>query len=74
MLCRTAQNAHRRAAIVQPMPEMRLGLPTVALVFIAVWVLGSISSVTFGGGLHLLLFAAIGMLAPRLVRGRKGAE
>jgi hypothetical protein len=56
------------------MPEIRLGLPTVALVFVAVWVLGSISSVTLGGGLHLLLLAAIGMIAPRLVRGRRGAD
>jgi hypothetical protein len=56
------------------MPEFRLGLPTVALVFVALWVLGSISSVTLGGGLHLLLLAAIGIMVPRLVRGRRGVE
>ena len=74
MLCRTAQNAHRNPAIVEPMPEFRLALPTVALVFVTLWVLGSISSVTLGGGLHLLLLAAIGIMVPRLIRGRRGVE
>ncbi|HUP38845.1 MAG TPA: lmo0937 family membrane protein [Vicinamibacterales bacterium] len=56
------------------MPEFRLGLPAVALVFVALWVLGSISSVTFGGGIHLLLFAAIAIMVPRFIRGRRGAD
>jgi Family of unknown function (DUF5670) len=56
------------------MPTLSLGLPTVALIFMAIWVLGSVSSVTLGGGLHLLLLAAIGLMVPRLVRGRRVAD
>ena len=56
------------------MPEFHLGLPAVALFLVALWVVGSISSVTLGGGIHLLLIAAIGIMVPRFVRGRRGAE
>ena len=56
------------------MPSLQLGLPTVALIFMALWVLGSVSSLTLGGGLHVLLFAAIGLMMPRIIRGRRGAD
>ena len=56
------------------MPTLRLGMPTVALVLIAVWVLGSVSSLTMGGGLHVFLVAAVFIMLPRLIRGRKAAE
>ena len=56
------------------MPTMRLGIPTVALILTALWVLGSISSFTMGGGLHVLLVAAIGMMLPRVIWGRKAAR
>ena len=46
----------------------------VALIFLAVWVLGSVSSYTMGGFLHLFLVAAIGLMLPRLVRGRKATS
>lgn len=49
-------------------------MPTVALILMALWVLGSVSSLTLGGGLHILLFAAVGMMLPRIIRGRKAAE
>ncbi len=49
-------------------------MPTLALILMALWVLGSVSSLTMGGGLHILLLAGVGIILPRIVRGRKGAE
>ena len=45
-----------------------------ALILVALWVLGSVSSLTMGGGLHILLFAGVGILLPRIILGRKGAD
>ena len=56
------------------MPTLRLGIPTVALIFMALWVLGSVSSLTMGGGLHVFLVAAIGLMLPRIIWGRKAAR
>jgi hypothetical protein len=53
------------------MPSLQLGLPAVALILTVLWVLGSISSLTLGGGLHVLLVAAIAMMVPRILWGRK---
>lgn len=55
-------------------PTLRVDIPTVALVLVALWVLGSVSSLTLGGGLHIFLLAAVGMMLPRLIWGRKAAE
>jgi hypothetical protein len=49
-------------------------MSTVALIFVAVWALGSISSLTMGGLLHVFLVVAIGMMLPRVVLGRKAAQ
>lgn len=54
-------------------PTLRADVPMVALILTTLWVLGSISSYTLGGFLHLFLLAAIGMMLPRLVWGRKPA-
>jgi hypothetical protein len=56
------------------MPSLQLGLPAVALILMVLWVLGSVSSLTFGGGLHVFLVAAIGMMLPRIIWGRKAAS
>lgn len=56
------------------MPTLRLAMPTVSLMFTALWVLGSVSSLTMGGGLHVFLVVAVGMMLPRLIRGRKTAD
>ena len=56
------------------MPALRLGIPTVSLIFTALWVLGSVSSLTMGGGLHVFLVVAVGLMLPRLIRGRKAAD
>lgn len=53
---------------------MRGDLSTVALVFVAVWTVGSVSSLTMGGLLHVFPLAAIGMMLPRVIWGRKAAE
>jgi hypothetical protein len=42
----------------------------VAFVLAALWVLGAVSSLTLGGGLHILLIAAVGMTAPRIFWGK----
>ena len=49
-------------------------MPTVALILVALWVLGAVSSLTMGGGLHILLLAGVGIMLPRIIWGRKGAE
>ena len=56
------------------MLTVRGHMPTVALILVALWVLGSVSSLTMGGGLHILLFAGVGIMLPRIILGRKAAE
>jgi uncharacterized protein YqfA (UPF0365 family) len=56
------------------MPSLQLAIPAVSLIFTALWVLGWVSSLTMGGGLHVFLVAAVGMMLPRLIRGRKAAD
>jgi hypothetical protein len=53
------------------MLTVRGHMPTVALILVALWVLGSVSSLTMGGGLHVLLVAGVGILLPRILLGRK---
>jgi hypothetical protein len=56
------------------MPTLKADVPMVALILAMLWVLGSISSYTLGGYIHLFLLAAIGMMLPRLIWGRKAAS
>jgi len=44
---------------------------TIALILIVLWVLGMVSSYTFGGLVHLLLVVAIVVILIRLIQGRK---
>jgi hypothetical protein len=55
-------------------PTFRGDLTTVSFIFVALWVVGLVSSFTLGGFLHLFLLMAIVMMLPRLIWGRKGAE
>ena len=55
-------------------PTFKADMPMVALILLALWVVGSVSSYTMGGFLHLLLLAAIGLTLPRLIWGRKAAS
>jgi hypothetical protein len=44
---------------------------TIALILILLWVLGFMSSYTFGGLIHLLLVIALVVVVIRLIQGRR---
>lgn len=46
---------------------------TVALVLLALWALGMLSSTTLGGLLHVLLVVAIVVVLIRVIQGRRPA-
>jgi len=43
---------------------------TIAVILLVLWALGLVSSYTMGGFIHLLLVAAIVVVAVRLIQGR----
>jgi Family of unknown function (DUF5670) len=55
-------------------PGLRTDIPMVALILTMLWVVGSVSSYTMGGFLHILLFIAICIMLPRIIWGRKAAR
>jgi hypothetical protein len=44
---------------------------TIALILIALWLLGLVSSYTMGGLVHLLLVIAIVVLVVQVIQGRR---
>lgn len=46
-------------------------LMTIAIVLIALWLLGLVTSTTMGGLIHILLVIAIIVILVRLIQGRK---
>lgn len=46
-------------------------LMTLAVVLLALWLLGMISSYTMGGFIHILLVVAIVVFLVRVIQGRK---
>jgi hypothetical protein len=46
-------------------------LQTIAVVLIVLWLLGTVSSYTMGGLIHILLVVAIVMFLVRLIQGRR---
>ena len=46
-------------------------LYTIAVVLLALWLLGLVSSYTIGGFIHILLVVAIVMVLVNLISGRK---
>jgi hypothetical protein len=48
-------------------------LETPAIILFVAWLLGLVSSYTFGGYIHLLLAAAVLLLIVRAIRGRPRA-
>jgi hypothetical protein len=44
---------------------------TLAIILILLWLLGFISSYTFGGLIHLLLVVALVVVVIRLIQGRR---
>lgn len=45
-------------------------LETVAIVLVLLWLLGLLTSYTFGGLIHILLVIAIVVVLLRIIRGR----
>lgn len=46
-------------------------LETIAIVLIALWLLGLVTSYTLGGFIHVLLVVAIVMFLIRIIQGRR---
>ena len=46
-------------------------LETVAIILIVLWALGLISSITFGGFIHVLLVTAVVVILVRVIQGRR---
>ena len=44
---------------------------TIAVILLALWLLGLVSSYTMGGVIHVLLVIAIVMVLLRLIQGRR---
>jgi hypothetical protein len=45
-------------------------LETIAILLLIVWLLGMVSSQTFGGFIHILLAVAVVVVLVRVIRGR----
>ncbi len=46
-------------------------LETIAIILLALWVLGLVSAYTMGGFIHLLLVIAIVVILFRVIQGRR---
>ena len=46
---------------------------TIALVLLVLWLLGTVTSYTMGGLIHLLLVVALVVVVVRLIQGRRVA-
>jgi asparagine N-glycosylation enzyme membrane subunit Stt3 len=46
-------------------------LGTIAIILIALWLLGFVSSYTMGGFVHILLVVAVVVLLVRIIQGRR---
>jgi len=46
-------------------------LMTIAIILIALWLLGMVTSATMGGLIHLLLLVAVVVVVVRLLQGRR---
>ena len=46
-------------------------LETIAVILVALWLLGLVSSYTMGGVIHILLVIAIVVILVRVVQGRR---
>lgn len=44
---------------------------TIAVVLLVLWALGLVTSYSMGGFIHILLVAAVVMVAVRVIQGRK---
>jgi hypothetical protein len=44
---------------------------TIFVILLVLWALGLVTSYTFGGFIHILLFVAVAVLVVRLIQGRR---
>jgi len=47
-------------------------IATILVLLLALWLLGLVTSYTFGGFIHILLVVAIVVVLIRLIQGRRG--
>jgi hypothetical protein len=45
---------------------------TIAVILVVLWLLGLVSSYTFGGFIHILLVIAVVIIIINLIQGRRG--
>jgi hypothetical protein len=46
-------------------------LETIAIILVALWLLGFVSSYTMGGFIHILLIIAVVVILVRVIQGRR---
>jgi len=46
-------------------------LETIAIILVALWLLGLVSSYTMGGFIHILLIIAVVVILVRVIQGRR---
>lgn len=46
-------------------------LETIAIILLALWILGLVSAYTMGGFIHILLVIAVVVILIRLIQGRR---
>ncbi len=46
---------------------------TILVILFALWLLGVVTSYTFGGFIHVLLLVALAIFVVNLIQGRRGA-
>jgi hypothetical protein len=44
---------------------------TIFVILLVLWALGLVTSYTFGGFIHILLFVALAVLVVRIIQGRR---
>lgn len=67
--CIAADAGHRRAHEIKE--ETKGMLETIIVLLLVLWLIGLVTSNTFGGVLHLLLLVAVVVFVIRLLTGRR---
>lgn len=64
---------HPPAPVPKQIERKNIMLWTIAVILLALWLLGLVSSYTLGGFIHILLVVAIVVVLVRLIQGRRVA-
>jgi hypothetical protein len=54
--------------------SMEVAVAIFAVLMVVCWLLGSVSSLTVDGFIHVLPIVAVSMMLPRIIYGRKAVE